>query len=100
MQIACWRAAPALATGNAMIFEPAELTPLTTPHLAQIFKEAGQARLSRFSLGLPGQKNHGIRDQVREAIFAQSKNAPEDLGGVFSQQRRGDRCRQRCARKP
>ena len=26
-QIACWKAAPALACGNAMIFKPSELTP-------------------------------------------------------------------------
>ena len=29
LQIACWKSAPALAFGNAMIFKPAELTPLT-----------------------------------------------------------------------
>ncbi len=28
LQIACWKAAPALACGNAMIFKPAELTPM------------------------------------------------------------------------
>ena len=28
LQIACWKAAPALACGNAMLFKPAELTPL------------------------------------------------------------------------
>ena len=41
LQIACWKAAPALACGNAMIFKPAELTPLTAPRLAEIFTEAG-----------------------------------------------------------
>jgi betaine-aldehyde dehydrogenase len=41
LQIACWKAAPALACGNAMIFKPAELTPLTAPHLATIVREAG-----------------------------------------------------------
>jgi len=41
LQIACWKAAPALACGNAMIFKPAELTPLTAAKLEEIFLEAG-----------------------------------------------------------
>lgn len=41
IQIACWKSAPALACGNAMIFKPAELTPLTAVKLAEIYKEAG-----------------------------------------------------------
>ncbi len=41
MQIACWKAAPALATGNTMVFKPSEVTPLTALKLASIFKEAG-----------------------------------------------------------
>lgn len=41
MQIACWKAAPALAAGNAMIFKPAELTPLTAIRLEAIMLEAG-----------------------------------------------------------
>jgi betaine-aldehyde dehydrogenase len=41
LQIACWKAAPALACGNAMIFKPAEETPLTALRLAAIFREAG-----------------------------------------------------------
>ena len=41
LQIACWKAAPALACGNAMIFKPAELTPLTAVRLAEIFAAAG-----------------------------------------------------------
>jgi betaine-aldehyde dehydrogenase len=41
LQIACWKSAPALACGNAMVFKPAELTPLTALKLAEIYTEAG-----------------------------------------------------------
>ncbi len=41
LQIACWKSAPALAAGNAMIFKPSDLTPLTALKLAEIMTEAG-----------------------------------------------------------
>jgi betaine-aldehyde dehydrogenase len=41
LQIACWKSAPALAFGNAMIFKPAELTPLSAMKLQEIFLQAG-----------------------------------------------------------
>jgi betaine-aldehyde dehydrogenase len=41
LQIACWKTAPALACGNAMIFKPAELTPLTAMKLQEVIREAG-----------------------------------------------------------
>ncbi|SAK77576.1 betaine aldehyde dehydrogenase [Caballeronia catudaia] len=41
IQIACWKSAPALAAGNAMIFKPSEITPLTALKLAEIYREAG-----------------------------------------------------------
>ena len=41
LQIACWKAAPALASGNVMIFKPSEHTPLGALKLAEIFTEAG-----------------------------------------------------------
>jgi len=41
LQIACWKAAPALACGNVMIFKPSEETPRGAMRLAEIFSEAG-----------------------------------------------------------
>ncbi|WP_028867868.1 betaine-aldehyde dehydrogenase [Psychromonas arctica] len=41
IQIACWKAAPALACGNVMIFKPSEETPRGAMRLAEIFTEAG-----------------------------------------------------------
>ena len=40
-QIASWKAAPALACGNAMIFKPSETTPLCALKVAEILVEAG-----------------------------------------------------------
>ena len=41
IQIASWKAAPALACGNAMIFKTSELTPTTPTKLAEVLTEAG-----------------------------------------------------------
>ena len=40
-QIAAWKAAPALACGNTMVFKPSEETPLCALKLAEILTEAG-----------------------------------------------------------
>ncbi|PIB24445.1 betaine-aldehyde dehydrogenase [Amylibacter kogurei] len=40
-QIACWKGAPALACGNAMVFKPSETTPLCALKVAEILIEAG-----------------------------------------------------------
>ena len=40
-QIACWKAAPALACGNAVVFKPSETTPLCALKIAEILVEAG-----------------------------------------------------------
>lgn len=40
-QIACWKGAPALACGNAMVFKPSETTPICALKVAEILHEAG-----------------------------------------------------------
>ena len=40
-QIACWKGAPALACGNAVVFKPSETTPLCALKVAEILHEAG-----------------------------------------------------------
>uniref|UniRef100_A0A183ARR1 Aldedh domain-containing protein n=1 Tax=Echinostoma caproni TaxID=27848 RepID=A0A183ARR1_9TREM len=40
-QMAVWKSAPALAAGNAMVFKPSPLTPLTSTRLADLFIKAG-----------------------------------------------------------
>jgi betaine-aldehyde dehydrogenase len=41
LQIACWKAAAALAAGNSMIFKPSEETPRGASLLAEVFIQAG-----------------------------------------------------------
>nr|XP_018670189.1 4-trimethylaminobutyraldehyde dehydrogenase [Ciona intestinalis] len=41
IQIAAWKAAPALATGNAVVCKPSQFTPLTAVALAEVFIEGG-----------------------------------------------------------
>ena len=39
--IPCWKTAPALAAGNAVVLKPAELTPATCALLVEVLEEAG-----------------------------------------------------------
>ena len=53
IQIACWKAAPALAAGNAMVFKPSELTPLSALALAEILDQPGSPPASSTSCREP-----------------------------------------------
>ena len=75
VQVACWKAAPALAAGNAFILKPSEETPLTANMLAEILTEAGLPR-GLFSV------LHGDH-QLGKAICEHPKIAKVSLtGGV------------------
>ncbi|WP_342641888.1 betaine-aldehyde dehydrogenase [Rhodoligotrophos ferricapiens] len=98
MQIACWKSAPALACGNAMIFKPAELTPLTAAKLAEIYTEAGlppgvfnvvqgDARVGRWLTSAPGIAKVSLTGEVGtgKAVMAAAagtlKQVTLELGG-------------------
>jgi betaine-aldehyde dehydrogenase len=97
-QIACWKAAPALACGNTMVFKPSETTPLCALKVAEILTEAGlpdgvfnvvqgrgetgaqlvtDARVAKVSL--TGSVPTGRR--VYAAAAAQMKHVTMELGG-------------------
>mgnify|MGYP006271536383 FL=1 len=97
-QIAAWKAAPALACGNTMVFKPSETTPLCTLKLAEILAEAGappgvfnvvqgagavgralveDARVAKVSL--TGSAPTGRK--VYAAAAAQMKHVTMELGG-------------------
>jgi betaine-aldehyde dehydrogenase len=98
IQIACWKAAPALAAGNAMLFKPSELTPLTSLKLAEIFQKAGlpdglfsvlpgDARTGRALVAHPGIAKVSLTGgvdtgrEVARAAAAQLKPVTLELGG-------------------
>lgn len=79
-QIACWKAAPALAMGNTMVFKPSEVTPLGALKLAEIFIQAGMP---------PGVFNvvQGL-GEVGAALIADARVAKVSLTGSVPTGRR------------
>src|ERR1044072_3766256 len=98
IQIAAWKAAPALACGNSMIFKPSELTPATALELAKVFIEAGappglfnvvqgDGKVGRMLVDHPGIAKISLTGSVAtgKKIFAgaasQLKKVTLELGG-------------------
>ena len=98
LQIACWKSAPALACGNAMIFKPAELTPLTALRLAEVYAAAGlpegvfqivqgRAQTGRLLTSHPGIRKISLTGEVGtgKAVMADAaatlKGVTLELGG-------------------
>ena len=98
IQIAMWKSALALACGNAMIFKPAETTPLSADALARIYTEAGvpdgvfnvvqgDARVGRALVKHPGVAKVSLTGEVStgKAIMADAadtlKAVTLELGG-------------------
>lgn len=75
-QIACWKAAPALACGNSMIFKPSETTPLCALKVAEILHEAGApAGLFNVIQGL-GEVGHALITDERVAKVSLTGSVP------------------------
>jgi betaine-aldehyde dehydrogenase len=98
IQIAMWKSGLALACGNAMIFKPAEVTPLSALTLAEIYLEAGvppgvfnvvqgDARVGRMLVGHPDIAKVSLTGEVTtgQAVMADAaatlKKITLELGG-------------------
>jgi len=98
LQIACWKTAPALACGNAMIFKPADLTPLTAIRLREVLDAAGlpdgvfqvvqgRAETGRLLTGHPGIDKISLTGAVATGKAVMAAAAPSlkpvtlELGG-------------------
>ncbi|MCI4644767.1 MAG: betaine-aldehyde dehydrogenase [Hyphomonadaceae bacterium] len=98
IQIAGWKAAPALLCGNAMIFKPSETTPLSALKLAEIIAEAGapaglfnvvqgDGKVGQWLVEHPGVAKVSLTGSVatgkkiHAAATAQLKHVSLELGG-------------------
>ncbi len=75
-QIACWKGAPALACGNALVFKPSETTPLSALKVAEILHEAGlPAGLYNVIQGM-GEVGHSLITDDRVAKVSLTGSVP------------------------
>jgi betaine-aldehyde dehydrogenase len=88
LQIACWKSAPALAFGNAMIFKPAGLTPMSAPELEKAYLEAGvppgifQVVQGRSETGRLLSRHPGIRKVSVTGSVGTGKAVMNDAAGT------------------
>ena len=77
--IPCWKTAPALVAGNAVIFKPAELTPATATLLVEVYEEAGlPPGVLQFLVGPGSEVGNAIVDHP--AIKAISFTGSNEVG--------------------
>lgn len=77
--IPCWKIAPALVTGNTVVFKPASLTPETAAAVVSIFERAGLPRgVLNLVLGSGGTVGNAILDHP--AVRAVSFTGSNEIG--------------------
>lgn len=96
--MAAWKLAPALACGNTVVLKPAETTPLTALHLAQILQQAelppgvvnivtGDGRTGAALVEHPGLNklaftgSTGVGRQIQRSLAGSGKDLTLELGG-------------------
>ncbi len=80
--IPVWKIAPALVTGNTVVFKPATLTPATASHLVSIFERAGLPKgVLNLVLGSGGTVGNAVldHDAVRAVSFTGSNEVGADI---------------------
>ena len=93
--IPCWKIAPALVTGNTVVFKPASLTPETAAAVVSIFERAGLPRgVLNLVLGSGGTVGNAIIDHP--AVRAVSFTGSNEIGSQIYARGAGRMIRVQC----
>jgi alpha-ketoglutaric semialdehyde dehydrogenase len=93
--IPCWKIAPALVTGNTVVFKPATLTPETAAAVVSIFERAGLPRgVLNLVLGSGGAVGNAIIDHP--AVRAVSFTGSNEVGAQIYARGAGRMIRVQC----
>ncbi len=82
VSIPCWKMAPALVAGNAVVFKPATLTPFTGAKVVEIFEQAGvPAGVLNMVVGSGGEVGDELlqHPDVRAVSFTGSNDVGSEL---------------------